>query len=143
MTDHTFVVEADQNHLDRLAKIRPVTDEDRADAWTWHVECSDPAACPGWIECAKDHPGMDPDDEDSPAFDKHDEEVEIHGVMHTWIWGYNWTVPFVGCPVAEDRDHDIPDGIPTPLARPGRYPVETEWDETDCTLMLIEPTPDL
>lgn len=138
MVDHFIVVEVDQTYLDRLAKIRPVTEEDRADAWAWRIECSDPASCPGWIECDKDHSGMDPEEENSPAHDQY-EDVSIHDVLHEWRDSC-WVIDHPGCPV-QSADADTPHGLDQ--TKEGRYPVEADWDGTDCTLMLIEPTPDL
>lgn len=96
------------------------------------IECSVPGGCCGWVECPLDHPGMDPDDEDSPAFDA--EEWEMHGVLHTWRgWG-TWAVPFDGCSVSEWTDtNDLWDGIDGP----GRYEVYDDWDDTECYLTVV------
>lgn len=132
---HTVVVYLDNDYLTRLAAIRPVTTDDQADAYHARIECSDPIACPGWIECFGDHTGMDPEDEDSPAFDQW-EDVEMHGVEHEWQSGYGWTIDYRGCPVADRDDWDVPDGIP--MDRPGHYLVDVDWDDTYCHLTLIE-----
>ena len=95
------------------------------------IECSTPGGCGGWLECTLDHPGIDPYDEDSPAFDA--EEWEIHGVLHTWQ-GWTWSVPFDGCPVAEWADvNDLWDGVDGP----GRYEVDADWDDTECYLTVV------
>ena len=130
MTVHHVVVKVDRDHLARLAKYWPVTDED---AYTASVECSDPAACHGWIECDGDHDGYDVDDEDSPAFEQYD-GFEIHGVWHDYN-SYGWVVDYPGCPVAGNADLYV-DGIP--MDREGRYEVEDYWDDTDCYLILVK-----
>lgn len=133
MSEHYAVVKLDTVYLERLAAIRPVTDEDRADAWSCWIECSDPASCPGWTECPESHEGFDPEDEESPAFDEY-EDVMIHGVSHNWEWGWNWTVPYEGCPV-KASDHDTPDGVV--LDGPRRYLLETEWEDEHCYLTVV------
>ena len=135
---HTFVVEPDTEYLEKLAVIRRVTDDDREDATTWLIECSDPAACPGWVECGENHDGFDPHDEDSLAYDKY-EDVTIHGVPHEWRYGYMWTVDYPGCPVQGFAiDLEPPDELPRPL-RPGRWEVDTDWDGDTCILTLTTP----
>ena len=100
------------------------------------IECSTPGGCGGWRECTLDHPGMDTDDEDSPAFDA--EEWEIHGIWHKWGGG-EWTVPFDGCAVREWADtNDLWDCIDGP----GRYRVDDEWDDTECHLAVVEKVAD-
>ena len=41
MSDHKIVVTRDERDLARLAEFRPVTEQDRADHYTWRVVCSD------------------------------------------------------------------------------------------------------
>lgn len=134
MSEHFVTVHVDAAHLDQLARFRPVTDADRADAYAATIECSDPAACDGWIECDKDHDGYDPEDETSPAYDEF-EDVMIHGVPHDWHYG--WTVPYAGCPVVGSchLGWDVPEGIP--MDRPGRYLVDDEWDDSLVSLTLV------
>lgn len=125
---------ADPTHYIEVT-IDPDGDPDSPYAWDrWHmsaIECSTPGGCGGWRECTLDHPGMDPDDEDSPAFDA--EEWEIHGVLHTWQ-GWTWSVPFDGCPVQEWADvSDLWDGVDGP----GRYEIDADWNDTECYLTVV------
>lgn len=123
MTEHYVEVYLDEAYRERLSGIREVTDED----YSYRVICSDPEACPGWMECFEDHSGYEPEDYD---------EVVIHGVLHTeYVYGYGWAVPFPRCPVVES-DYELPDGIP--VDRPGKYLVDTEWEDTNCYLELVE-----
>lgn len=133
MITHHAVVETDEAFLTRLAKLRTVTDEDRADAFTWRVECSDPARCEGWTECAVTHENA-PDDPDETGGDQH---ITLHGVEHLWVAGWGWVARLEGCPVDERApDCDPPEGMP--LDRPGRYLVDADWDDTDLYLELVD-----
>lgn len=118
--------------------------------YRYRIECADPATCDGWIECGKLHEfdGRDADtygpydcEPDCPWFES--EEFDFHGVVHTWRDGYGWTVPFDGCIVAY-TDWDVPDEIWSGPV--GRYPVDDEWDDTQCTLSIrtedTAPQPD-
>lgn len=138
MSTHVLVVETDAAYLERLAVLRPVTDDDRRDAMMWHIECSDPAACPGWVECDGDHAGFDPEDETSPGYDRW-EDVMIHGELHDWRWGHGWTVAYSGCPVIGFAEFDPPDEC-YPL-RPSRWPVDVDWDDTVC-VVTVAASPD-
>lgn len=125
MSTHYASVTVDEDHAARFP--------DHETEYLTRIECSNPAACPGWQECRSgDHAGFDPDDERSPAFDEF-EDVEIHGVLHDWRRGY-WTVPFKGCPVVANFDCDIY-GLPSPL-RPGRWRLEVDWDDEDVYLTV-------
>jgi len=89
------------------------------------IECTDPASCSGWEECLESEHGDDADDE---------EEREIHGVTHRWVWSHGWVLPLPAdrCPVTEhDLDYDAFQDLPS-----GRYLVETDWDDTDLYLDL-------
>lgn len=98
------------------------------DSFVATLECSDPEACPGWIECIEDHSGFDPE------VTNEWEDVMIHGVLHReYMYGYGWVIDMPGCP-ALDIDWEMPDGIP--MDRPGRYLVDTEWEDTDCWFVL-------
>jgi hypothetical protein len=100
------------------------------------VYCLTPAKCEGWEECAGDHTGYDPNDEDSPAYDQ-EEDVEIHGVLHNWHGSHGWTTPFVGCVVAAN------DGIHDAVYEIGRYDgaglhlIDTEWEDYDCVVTRV------
>lgn len=110
-------------------------------SWDWEVACTRPERCNGWEECSKDHPGMDPTDEESPAYDQY-EDVEIHGILHEWQWSYGWTVPYVGC-IVNSGLADLFDSV-YEIARdsgPGEYRVDDDWDDGDCYLAAIEATP--
>lgn len=139
MSKHYMVVHEDTGYLTRLEEMgREITDEIREDAWTHSIECSDPSDCPGWQECPESHAGMDPDEEDSPAYDQY-EDVEIHGVLHDWKSEYGWTVPFEGCPVVECAafwGNDV-DGKYDPN-RPGRYLLDVKWDDQSVYLTVVE-----
>ena len=127
MSTHYAVVTVDEAYAARFPTFPT--------EYVTRIECSDPAACPGWEECrGGDHAGFDPDDEESAAYDQY-EDVEIHGVLHEWKWGYGWTVPFAGCPVAANFDGDIYE-LPTPL-RPGKWRLEDEWDGEDVYLTVV------
>lgn len=92
--------------------------------------------CSGWQECDGDHTGFDPEDEDSPAFDRY-EDVEIHGESHEWKWGHSWTVPYVGCVLAgndgwQDSAYEI-----LRTYGPGEYAIDEDWDDTDVYIMAV------
>ena len=95
------------------------------------VVCPGPKYCHGWQECDGDHTGYDPEDEESPAFDQY-EDVEIHGVLHEWKCGHNWTVPYKGC-VLEGRAWPWGDNVHDILMTygPGEYVIDEDWDDTD------------
>ena len=140
--DHKIVVIRDERGLARLAALRPVTEQDRADHYTWRVACSDPAGCPGWVECREAHEvdgrsaadGPWDADEGDP-WDGWDEFV-FHGVPHEWRSEHGWTVAYAGCPVEVSDTAELPDGIDT--AVDGEHPVEVEWDDVFCVLTLAE-----
>ena len=135
MSEHYAVVRQDAGWLKRLAELRPLTDDDRKGAWSCYIECSDPANCPGWMECGKEHPGMDPEDEDSPAYDGDLEDVMIHGEFHTWRSGHGWTVESDGCPVEFNGNYDTPDRVA--LDGPHRYLLDVDWDDDICYLSVV------
>ena len=85
--------------------------------------------CEGWQECREDHSGFDIEDESSPAFDVLEgDEIEIHGVNHTYRWSWGWTTVYPGCVL---RDADTGDEV-FEIARvfgPGDYLVEDDWDD--------------
>ena len=58
MSDHWLIVERDESYIEKFGE-----DPDHPER-TYRIECSDPAACPGWIECFKDHSGVSDDDSD-------------------------------------------------------------------------------
>lgn len=142
---HYVEVYMDEAYLARLAEIRPVTDEDRKDAHISQLICPDPDNCPGWEECREPHivDGQDAfmgpyEGEEGYPWDDVD-EFEFHGVLHTWNYGFGWTVPFKGCVAREAYDFygETPDGIP--MDRPGMYEVEEDWyDESTCYFNLIK-----
>lgn len=137
-TQHHAVVCLDRKYLRSIADHRRVTRADVQDGYMVTVECSDPGACPGWIECDGDHTGFDPDDEASPAYDEW-EGVMIHGVPHDWnSWG--WSVPYAGCPMtAFAREQDF-DGIDR--SRPGRWLLDVDWDDDECYMTVIREVRD-
>lgn len=136
MSRHILVVTPDEEYAARFPDARPYT--------RYRYECTVPGGCGGWEECCDPagHEGFDPEDETSPAYDQH-EDVEIHGVLHEWRWGYEWTVPFVGC-VVKEGGYDPPeelyqrgeDGWELPV---GRWVVEDEWHDEECYMKLVGP----
>lgn len=112
------------------------------------IECLAGNGCNGWIECRKPHMVGDLDarvgpycDDDAPWCDF--EEWEFHGVVHTWRYGWGWTVPYPGCVVA-GSGVDAPDDLWETTdgerrLRPGRWLVDDDWDDEDCRLTLIGP----
>jgi hypothetical protein len=140
VSTHAIEVYFDTSYLDRISKMRPVTDADRDVAYSGRIICSDPAGCPGWMECREPHEVDGKSADEGPwEADETDlwdglEEFEFHGKWHQWQSGYGWTVEYPRCPV-QASDADLPDDIPRD--RPGIYPVEVEWDDDLCTLTLI------
>lgn len=122
---HTLVIIRDKDHLQRLRKYRPVTEDDVRDHYAARITCSNPEACDVWVECPEDGHG-DPEDYD------YDEAV-FHTVAHQWLAG-SWCVPSPAC-AAAICDWDLPDGLDT--TRDGSYPVELEWDDW-LSVQLIE-----
>jgi len=106
--------------------------------WQGDVYCLTPERCNGFEECAGDHTGMDPDDEDSPAYDRGD-EFEMHGVAHEWHYGYGWTVPYNGCVVQAGWNDSLPDEIHElgEAHGPGLHLVDDDWDEGMVTLTRV------
>ncbi|MBB3040982.1 hypothetical protein [Nocardioides soli] len=108
------------------------------------ITCLVPTKCGGWQECPESHQieggpvndGPWDSDEDAPWFEE--DYFTFHGVEHEWRYGYGWTVPFEGCCVADndssvDSVHDI--GLEN---GEGTYVVDDEWDDTSCTLIVVE-----
>lgn len=139
-TDHTIEITRDHEGLARLAKYRPITDEDRTDYYRAAITCSDPESCPGWIECREPHEvegrsaegGPWTAEEGDPWAEQ--DEYEFHGVAHEWRSGYGWTVAYPGCPVAAG-DWEVPDEIDTTVD--GKYPVDADWDDDTCYLTVL------
>ena len=129
---HILVVSAEGPHR-WSGQFRDHLDVENYD---WTLFCPGSSHCSGWQECTGDHTGYDPDDLDSVACDKYDEEVVIHGVAHEWKYGWGWTVPYVGCPVQAsgtlgDDAHEI-----LMTYGPGAYLVDDEWyDDTEVRLL--------
>ncbi len=126
MSEHTLVVEVDTAYAEKFPQF--------AVEHTWHVECSDPRACPGWIEC---------DVRDEAHHDNEDGEDEktLHGVLHSQFhYGYGWVLDYEGCPL-EMADLELPDGLDEESLEPGRYPVDADWDDESVYLTLIKPVP--
>lgn len=117
------------------------------------IECLAGNGCNGWIECREPHTvgkldateGPYDCDPDMPWSDE--EEWEFHGVLHEWRWGYGWTVPYPGCVVAA-QGCDAPDDLWEVVdgehrLKPGRWLVDDDWDDTDCYLTLVGPSPEV
>lgn len=131
---HFVVVEVSQDCLEHCRRAGGHPPEE--DVYGWRIECSDRASCAAWIECDGDHSGMDPAEEASPAYDQY-EDVPIHGVPHEWRWSHGWTVAYAGC-AAEGHEGlmDPPDDVA--LDRPGRWLVDIDWDDDECTLIPVK-----
>lgn len=149
---HFVEVRIDEGYLARLAKYRPVTEEDRQDSYGSWLICSDPDNCTGWEECRESHmvdgvsASEGPYAADCECGDGADEcsvpwcgeeEFVFHGKLHEWNYGYGWVTAFDGCP-AQSGYYETPDGIP--MDRPGVYEVEIDWggDEWYFTLLRDE-----
>ncbi|MBR7191694.1 hypothetical protein [Gordonia sp. SCSIO 19800] len=112
-------------------------------SFEYSIECRNVDKCGGWQECREPHEvdGVSaadgPWDCDDDAPWEGLEELEFHGVLHTWHWGHGWTVPYPGCVVAAndaicDDAHDIAldHGC-------GRHEVDDDWDDEDCRLIHV------
>ena len=127
--------------------------EDQPD-WDGSITCLAPAKCGGWWECGETHgvngtsAGDGPYGADCPgcivplgADEAHlpwcdEDEFEFHGVLHTWRYGYGWTVPYDGCVVqAADDVCDAVYDIGQEHGE-GTYFVDDEWDDTSCSLVF-------
>jgi hypothetical protein len=127
--------------------------EDQPD-WRGEIECLSADECGGWQECREPHliGGWSVDGgpyetsgclacEHGPKSSfKHvpwcdEEELVLHGVVHTWRWGHGWTVPFEGCVVAvNDYVCDSVFDIGQQHGE-GRHLVDDEWDDHWCALI--------
>ena len=149
MGTHTLVLTLDsteQAKLDAGEYVFPEHPESR----NWHIRCDDPSRCIGWNECRRQHickhghdilyDELSPDGP-CPGHEHNcvgeDDEETFHGEDHTHRWGWGWTVPFIGCVVAENWDGDLPCGIDSmPI---GEYPVDEDWyDDTSVSLTLAD-----
>lgn len=151
LAEHIIEISRDEAFLARLAKYRTPDEQDRRDAYRETITCCVAGGCGGWQVCMEPHEINGVNATDSPygtACSCAEAEsttcsipwcgydgFEFHGVWHEWRWGYAWTVPYEGCVLAEYDDYELPDGIDT--TRDGRWLVEDDWDDTDCSLMLI------
>lgn len=111
------------------------------------IECQSVEKCGGWWECMDPHEVDGDSAADGPwecdlnaPWNERD-EFTFHGFEHTWRYGFGWTVPYEGCIVAQadsvsDYAHDIGHEH-----GPGRYLVDDDWDDTDCTLIYVSEAP--
>jgi len=83
--------------------------------YTW--ECPGPKHCSGFQECCETRPEDDPCSGD---------ELELHGVVHTYHDGYGWTVPYQGCVLAPYQDLEVDDALL--YEPPGRYVIDIYWN---------------
>lgn len=135
MTEHHAVVRLDYDYINALrARGVTLTQDHWDDAWSCYFTCSAPHNCPGWQECPESHVGMDPEDEDSPAYDQW-EGITIHGQAHDWTDGHGWAVAADDCPVLSQPSLDRPDGVAPD--RYGTYLLDADWDDTTCYLTVI------
>lgn len=121
--------------------------------WSGSITCLNVAQCNGWWECGKPHEVGGVSAADGPyendCSGEHgvstdraghlpwcdEDEFEFHGVLHTWRWGYGWTVPYPGCVVqTSDAISDAAYDIGQQYGE-GDYLVDDEWDDTSCTLI--------
>lgn len=128
--------------------------EGDGDDRVYRLECPNDNGCSGWVECREPHevngvsanmgpyddcPGTHPDDREIPVSEHHpwcdEEEFEFHGVVHVWRSGHDWTVPYDGC-IVMFADWEPPDDAP--LASPGTYRVDSDWDDVDVYLQFVE-----
>jgi len=127
-TTHWLIIERDEDYIAKYGE-----DPDQPER-KFSIECSDPAACPGWIECREDH--SDATDEDNDRGLDGD-EVMLHGEAHTYRYGYDWCVDFPGCVVIE-RAFEGDDHLE--IARThglGRHEIDTDWDDDTCYLIAV------
>lgn len=152
MTGHLLVVELDESEQAKLDAGELIFPE-HVESHVHGIACHLGDNCKGWIKCLEPHEidgtsaECGPHDcdcsDDKPSclgeganrapWDDED-EFEFHGVIHTWRGGHGWTVPFTrGCIVAFG-DYELPYECED-LAI-GEYAVDTEWDDTNCQLIL-------
>lgn len=154
MSEHILVIDVDtqtRKLLDEGHLMYPEHLDDRH----YSVLCPHPDECNGWMECLRQHicphghsagmgfeemssdgpcPGHD-NDNDPNCYSGYD-EFNFHGEWHTYRYGWGWTTEWPGCVVA-DADIDFY-YLPVERLPRGEYPVNDDWDDTYCTLELIE-----
>jgi len=127
---HTLIVEPDTRYAERFPHADP--------SFVYSILCHNQALCDGWQTCGHEacRVGSPWGDENEAEPWYEEEEWEFHGILHTFRFGYDWTVPFDGCVVAEQVDaiSDAAHGLPV-----GEYLVDDEWDDEFCTLTRITP----
>lgn len=150
---HILVISLDRDTQARLDAGEYVFPED-VESHEHSIVCPYTGGCGGWVECRQPHevdgksascgpeecicdheqPSCLGEDggEHPPWYDQ--EDFEFHGVMHTWRHGHGWTVPYDGCIVLYNSSYDLPHEYELPL---GEHEVDAEWDDTDCTLVLV------
>lgn len=132
MIEHLLTVEVNTDYAERFP--------DAPTEYRWGIACTNPDQCKGWQECDKAHEVDGSSAADGPYDAEEDapwdglDEFEFHGELHTWVDGYGWTVPYVGC-VVQGNNVECPDEL-YPL-RPGAWIVEDDWDDTDCYLTVV------
>ncbi len=136
-TQHHMVITMDALKPDEQAEydagddqLRREIDRDRRNI---SMECPGvTSACEGWIECQEDHPEDLGEDTDV-----------AHGVEHQHFW-FGWGVETGQCSLSAFPDSWIDSA--TDIADynklgPGRYPIDSDWDEEYATVTLITPEP--
>ena len=128
------------NHILNVTKIKRDEDGGFVD-YEYTIEC--PTGTCGWIECeedhpCEDHPDGDPDDDCEVCEPVDGDEHHFHGQCHEYMTCADWTVPYDGCCVDVASDGRIFDLV-YDLPSTGRYYIDDDWDDTDCTLSLIGP----
>lgn len=132
MSGHLLHVEATADHTPKKPD------------WSFSIQCVKPESCGGWQECGQPHGSgtlsadLGPWEADPLAPWGEEEEFTFHGVLHEWRYGYGWTVPYDGCPVADSLNWSNDDAWD--IARHhgvGTHVVQDEWDDTSCSLIWI------
>ena len=107
--------------------------------YDWTVECLNPDLCGGWTECT--HADGHHIEDDAERDDAEGEGTyTFHGVEHSYHPGYNWTVPFEGCVVAENIHQWSPESADEIAHQHGvgRHVVGDDWyDESSVSLAYI------
>jgi hypothetical protein len=130
--------------MTHLLTITPTEDHTEEDSdYRFEITCHEPEKCNGFWECMEPHKvdgksaAAGPYDcsYDDPWCDE--DEFEFHGVVHTWHYGWGWTVPYPGCVVAAN-EHWTDDAWD--IARehgPGVHEVDDDWNDDSCILIWL------
>lgn len=119
--------------------------------YTYTLECPGAPHCTGFSECDKPHVhnGIDADEvtPEDGVVDDHGGvppwdgiyEWTFHGVLHTYHYGYGWTVPYTGC-VLREYDLEFDDALLD--QPPGRYLISVYWEDPESPMIDdVQPEP--